>query len=46
MSVTARELQLGVPLVVACHVLRVVFLTLGASPLFRLVHSTASRQRC
>ncbi len=46
MSVTARELQLGVPLVVACHVLRVVLLTLGASPLFRLVHSTGKRQRC
>ncbi|MCB1889768.1 MAG: AbrB family transcriptional regulator [Rhodocyclaceae bacterium] len=44
MSVTARELHLGVPLVTACHVLRVVFLTLGAGLLFRLVQPSASRQ--
>lgn len=37
MSVTAQVLQLGVPLVTACHVLRVVVLTLGAQPLYRLV---------
>ena len=39
MSVTAEVLQLGVPLVTACHVLRVVVLTLGAQPLFRLASS-------
>ena len=46
MSVTARDLQLGVPLVTACHVLRVVVLSLGASPCFRLFRHRQTRQRC
>lgn len=46
MSVTARELQLGVPLVTACHVLRVVVLTLGAGPLYRLLQPARIRQAC
>lgn len=36
MCITAKVLQLGVPLVTACHVLRVVFITLGARPGFAL----------
>lgn len=36
MCITAKVLQLGVPLVTACHVLRVVFITLGAQPAFAL----------
>jgi membrane AbrB-like protein len=35
MCITAKVLQLGVPLVTATHVLRVVVLTLGAAPAFR-----------
>ncbi|MCB1954619.1 MAG: AbrB family transcriptional regulator [Rhodocyclaceae bacterium] len=46
MSVTARELQLGVPLVTACHVLRVIFLTLGAGLVFRLLQPADTRQAC
>lgn len=46
MSVTARDLQLGVPLVTACHVLRVVVLSLGAGPCFRLFRLGPRRQRC
>ncbi len=34
MCITAKVLQLGVPLVTACHVLRVVVLTLGAQPAY------------
>lgn len=37
MSITAKVLQLGVPLVTACHVTRVVALTVGAQPLYRLL---------
>ncbi|MFN3987006.1 MAG: AbrB family transcriptional regulator [Rhodocyclaceae bacterium] len=36
MAITAKVLQLGVPLITACHVLRVVVLTLAAAPAFRL----------
>lgn len=34
MCITAKVLQLGVPLVTACHVLRVVVITVGAQPAF------------
>ncbi len=34
MCITAKVLQLGVPLITACHVLRVVVLTLGAQAAF------------
>lgn len=36
MCITAKVLQLGVPLVTACHVLRLAVLTLGAAPAFAL----------
>jgi len=36
MCITAQILQLGVPLITACHVLRVAVLTLGAQPAFEL----------
>ncbi|MBT0961980.1 AbrB family transcriptional regulator [Denitromonas iodatirespirans] len=36
MCITAKVLQLGVPLVTLCHALRVIVLTLGASSLYRL----------
>lgn len=36
MCITAKVLQLGVPLVTVCHVLRVVVLTLGAPLAYRL----------
>lgn len=36
MCITAQVLQLGVPLVTACHVLRVAVLTLGAPYAYRL----------
>lgn len=36
MCITAQVLQLGVPLVTACHVLRVAVLALGASSAYRL----------
>lgn len=36
MSITAQVLQLGVPLVTACHVTRVVILTVGAQPAYRI----------
>lgn len=35
MSITAQVLKLGVPLVTACHVLRVIVLTVGAQPAYR-----------
>jgi len=37
MAITAKVLQLGVPLVTACHVLRVLVLTLAAGPVWRLL---------
>ena len=47
MCVTAKVLQLGVPLITACHVLRLAVLTLGAAPaygVFRcVVGATAAR---
>lgn len=36
MCITAKVLQLGVPLVTVCHVMRVVVLTIGAPALYRL----------
>jgi membrane AbrB-like protein len=36
MSLTASQLQLGVPLVVASHVVRVIILSLSASPAYRV----------
>lgn len=36
MCITAKVLQLGVPLVTLCHALRVIVLTLGAPSLYRL----------
>lgn len=36
MCITAKVMQLGVPLVTATHVLRVLAVTLAAAPLFRL----------
>lgn len=36
MSLTASQLQLGVPLVVASHVIRLIILSLSASPLYRV----------
>ena len=36
MSLTASQLQLGVPLVVASHVIRLIILSLSASPLYRI----------
>ena len=36
MCITAKVLQLGVPLVTVCHVMRVVILTIGAPSLYRL----------
>ncbi|TVO68379.1 AbrB family transcriptional regulator [Denitromonas ohlonensis] len=36
MCITAKVLQLGVPLVTVCHVLRVIVLTVGAPGLYRL----------
>jgi len=35
MAITAKVLQLGVPLVTACHALRVIVLTLAARPAYR-----------
>lgn len=37
MAITAKVLQLGVPLVTACHVLRVAVLTLAAGPFWQLI---------
>ncbi|MEZ5627150.1 MAG: AbrB family transcriptional regulator [Rhodocyclaceae bacterium] len=36
MCITAKVLQLGVPLVTLCHALRVIVLTVGAASLYRL----------
>ncbi|KAA3650547.1 MAG: AbrB family transcriptional regulator [Proteobacteria bacterium] len=36
MCITAKVLQLGVPLVTLCHALRVIVLTLGAPALYRI----------
>lgn len=43
MCITAKVLQLGVPLVTACHVLRVAILTLGAQPAFGLFNRLVLR---
>ena len=43
MCITAKVLQLGVPLVTAFHVTRVVVLLLGTAPLFGLVQRWRQR---
>lgn len=43
MCITAKVLQLGVPLITACHVLRVVVLTLGAPAAFALFRRVAGK---
>lgn len=42
MCITAKVLQLGVPLVTACHVLRVIVITLGAPAIY---HGLTRRKR-
>jgi membrane AbrB-like protein len=43
MCLTAQMLQLGVPLITACHVLRVAVLTLGAGPAFGIFRRVVAR---
>jgi membrane AbrB-like protein len=45
MSITAKVLQLGVPIVTAFHVSRVVVLLLATAPLFALLSRMAARRR-
>jgi len=45
MCITAKVLQLGVPLVTAAHVTRVVVLVIGTGSLFRLARIAVSRLR-
>jgi uncharacterized protein len=45
MCITAKALQLGVPLVTACHVARVVVLLLLTAPLFAQAKALRSRRR-
>lgn len=45
MCITAQVLRLGVPLVTAAHVLRVVVITLGAQPAYRLFKRWAGGAR-
>lgn len=45
MCITAKVLQLGVPLVTVCHALRVIVLTLSAPTLHRLVVRTDGASR-
>ena len=44
MAITAKVLQLGVPLVTACHVLRLVVLLLCTAPLFRVARGWKRRR--
>jgi uncharacterized protein len=44
MCITAKVLQLGVPLVTAAHVTRVVILVTGTGPLFRLTKELLARR--
>jgi len=43
MCITAKVLQLGVPLVTAAHVTRVIVLVTTTGPLFRLARRMAGR---
>ena len=45
MCITAKVLQLGVPLVTACHVTRVVVLLLSTGPLFARIKAARTRRR-
>lgn len=45
MCITAKVLQLGVPLVTAAHVVRVFVLIAATAPLFRLAGALADRSR-
>lgn len=45
MCITAKVLQLGVPLVTAAHVTRVIVLVTGTGTLFKLVRAAATRFR-
>jgi uncharacterized protein len=45
MCITAKVLQLGVPLVTAAHVTRVIFLVTTTGPLFRLLRRLRGRPR-
>ena len=45
MCITAKVLQLGVPLVTAAHVTRVIILVTTTAPLFRLLRSLRGRSR-
>lgn len=45
MCITAKVLQLGVPLVTAAHVTRVLVLITSTAPLYRLARALASRRR-
>lgn len=44
MCITAQVLQLGVPLVTAFHVARVIVLTTGSAPLFRLAQRVKAQR--
>ena len=43
MCITAKVLQLGVPLVTAAHVTRVIVLVTGTGALFRLARALAEK---
>ena len=45
MCITAKVLQLGVPLVTAAHVTRVIVLVTGTGPMFRLARAVAQGYR-
>jgi membrane AbrB-like protein len=45
MCITAEVLQLGVPLVTAAHVFRVLVLIVSAGPAFRAAHAMQARLR-
>jgi membrane AbrB-like protein len=45
MAITAKVLQLGVPLVTAAHVVRVIILVTTSAPLFRLLRSVRRSAR-
>jgi uncharacterized membrane protein AbrB (regulator of aidB expression) len=43
MCITAKVLQLGVPLVTAAHVTRVLILVISTGPLFRLAKRVSAK---
>jgi membrane AbrB-like protein len=45
MAITAKVLQLGVPLVTAAHVVRVIILVTTSAPLFRLLRAVSRSNR-